>query len=178
MKEDKNILPLTDEQIVVEKSKYTRTITTPIYEPKNKMPSISDIYDFSKRDELVDEINNNEDLKGDINSQLRNFLLSAAERHVVFDFSKIADFYSHMPVKYKQLFEKSGLVIIDFDNAIRNSFITYEKEVEKTRIEYLEENLTAEKMLETKEKERLKQCVDELDYLKSEELKNSMDEEW
>ena len=169
--------PLNKEEIIIEKSKYTRTITTPLYEPKNKMPSMTDIYDYSKRDELIEEINNNEDLKGDLNSVLRNFLLSAAERHVVFDFSKIADFYAHIPVKYKKFFEKSGLVIIDYDNAIRNSFVSYEKEVQKTRIEYLEENLTPEKMLETKERARLKQYQEELSHLKDEEAAD-MDEEW
>ena len=44
---------MTQEEIEIEKTKYTRKIKTPIYEPKNIMPNITEVYDTSKRDELI-----------------------------------------------------------------------------------------------------------------------------
>jgi len=95
---------ITKEELEKDKKKYTRKISIPVYEPKRKAPLLRDVYDTSKRDELVDEINSSPDLQGDENIELREFLISAAERHVVFNFSKIADYYAHMPVKYKKVF--------------------------------------------------------------------------
>ncbi|EEP88958.1 transcriptional regulator, partial [Yersinia kristensenii ATCC 33638] len=39
--------------------------------------------------------------------------MSAAERHTIFNFSKIADYYAHAPADIQALFEQSALVIID-----------------------------------------------------------------
>lgn len=172
--------PLSEEEITEEKSKYTRKIYTPIYEPTGKKPLLSELYDTSKRDELVKDINDDDDLS----DEMRDFLISAAERHVSFDFSKIAEFYSHLPIKYKGHFENSALVIIDYDNAVRNGFIAFDKEVQESRIDYLENIITNEKMAENKaevQSKLLKRSEEELEYLKSKKPKveNIMDlEEW
>ena len=162
--------PLTDEEIEQEKSKYTRKIYTPIYEPTGEKPLLSELYDTSKRDELIKDIEDDEDLS----DEMRYFLISAAERHVAFDFSKIAEFYSHLPIKYKGHFENSGLVIIDYDKAVRNGFIAFDKEVQESRIDYLENIITKEKMAENKADialKRIKRAEEELEYLKSKKKK-------
>jgi hypothetical protein len=47
----------------------------------------------------------------------------AAERHTVFDFKKVADYYSHATEEMQDLMERSALVIIDFDKAIENGYV-------------------------------------------------------
>ena len=116
------------------KSGYTKKITTPVYEPKNIMPSLSDLYNTSKRDELITEI-----LSQNLPDEIQRFLISSAERHVVFNFSKIADFYAHAPKNIKELMEQSALVIIDYDKAIQNGFCKYEKEITTDLEKALEE---------------------------------------
>ena len=59
----------------------------------------------------------------DLPASIAEFLRFAAERHTVFNFSQIAEFYCHANAKVKDLFEKSGLVIIDFNKAIENGFV-------------------------------------------------------
>jgi len=170
---------MTEEEIKEEKSKYTRKIYTPIYEPQGTKPSIKDLYVTDKRDELVKEIEEDDEL----DDELRNFLLISAERHVSFDFAKIAEYYAHLPVKFKHHFENSALVIIDFDKAIRNGFIAYQKEVDISREDYLENILTEEKMIEVKTKsqeKKFKQAKDELEFFKTKKKPKDFldDEEW
>lgn len=109
-----------------DKPKYTRKIEIPIYEPKNVMPHIRDIYNTSKRDELIQKID-----QFDLPEEVKEFLYSAAERHTQFNFSKIADFYAHSRPEIKELFEDSALVIVDYDKAIESGFIAYQEEVDK-----------------------------------------------
>lgn len=99
---------------------YSRKIEAPIYEPTGPKPPVTDLYDTTRRDQLQAEINTTPDLPDDI----RTFLLSAAERHTVFRFDRIAEFYAHSPTDTQQLMENSTLVIIDFDRAIELGFVT------------------------------------------------------
>lgn len=97
---------------------YSRKIEAPIYEPTGAMPAVSDLSDESKTNELKADINT-----ADIPEDVRLFLLSAAERHTVFDFSQIAEYYAHAGADVQRLMEDSALVIIDFDRAIENGFV-------------------------------------------------------
>jgi hypothetical protein len=153
-----------------EKSKYTRKIEIPVYEPSNTMPKIDEIYNTSKRDELISEIE-----KENIPEELKTFLKAAAERHVQFDFSKIADYYSHLPYEFKRFFEKSGLVIVDYDNAIRNGFLAYQEELDKTRLEYVDELLSDELSKERQNKIRIKQLNEEKKFLAEQEKANDIE---
>ena len=148
-----------------EKTKYTRKMTFPIYEPKGRMPHISELVNVVKRNELIKDIEADKDLPED----LKNFLLVSAERHVSFNFSKIAEYYAHLNVKFKKHFENSALVIIDYDKAIRNGFIAFEKAVDESREEWLENEISLEKMKDIKERHSLKidKLEEELDYIKS-----------
>lgn len=139
---------LSEEELEQERSKYTRKIEIPIYEPKNKKPHISELYDKDKCNYLIERIK-----KADIPDDIKEFLYSAAERHTKFNFSKVADFYAHSDFKIKKLFEESALVIIDYDDAIQNGFITYQKSVDEDLEDFLD-CLTEEDYIKNKNKKK------------------------
>lgn len=97
---------------------YTAKVDTPVYEPSGEKPYIEELYDDKKTQELAERIR-----KAGLEPEIEKFLLSAAERHTVFNFSKIADYYAHAPEEIQTLFEESALVIIDFQQAIEHGFV-------------------------------------------------------
>jgi len=58
----------------------------------------------------------------DLPDDEKRFLKAAAARHVVFDFETIANYYAHSSAGCQEQFEKSALVIIDFNKAIENGY--------------------------------------------------------
>jgi hypothetical protein len=114
-------VPIEDEIIDEE---YTRKIETPVYEPKNEKPEITELVTRTKTDSLIAAIN-----KSDISKDDKDFLINAAQRHLVFDYGKIADYYSHAPKEIQELMEQSALVIIDFDKAIENGYVVLSDEI-------------------------------------------------
>ena len=113
----------------VSDDKYTKSITIPVYETKNEKPEITDLFDTQKADELIEKIK-----EADLSQDELMFLSHAALRHTVFNYSKIADFYAHSSKEVQELMEQSALVIIDFDKAIENGFVTltdYLTEIQK-----------------------------------------------
>ena len=64
------------------------------------------------------------------------FLMDAARRHNVFNYEKIADYYSHANAEMQNLMERSGLVIIDFEKAIQ---LGYVKLCDEIKTQYLTE---------------------------------------
>lgn len=101
-----------------QKNKYTRKIEIPIYEPKAEMPDVKELFDTTKTDELVAKIS-----EFDLPYDIREFLLRAAERHTVFNYAKIAEYYAHADREVQRLFEDSALVIIDFDDAVAGGYV-------------------------------------------------------
>ena len=99
-------------------SQYTNKITAPIYEPKGEKPPIRELSDKTKTNELCSEIE-----KAELPEDVRGFLLTAAQRHTVFNFRNIAEFYCHASADVQHLMERSGLIIIDMDKAIVNGFV-------------------------------------------------------
>lgn len=81
-------------------------------------PELEDLYDTEKADELSKEID-----EADIPKKVKTFLKVAATRHVVFNFRNIAEYYAHADEKVQRLMERSALVIIDFEDAIKNGFV-------------------------------------------------------
>ena len=51
----------------------------------------------------------------------------SAQRHNVFNFQKIAEFYAHQKPEVQNLMEKSALVIIDYNKAIENGYVRMSK---------------------------------------------------
>lgn len=99
-------------------NEYTKKIDPPTYEPSEYKPKLEDLTNWDKCNELIDEIKASK-----LDSKTKRFLTAAAYRHIVFDYSKIADFYAHSSKEMQGLMEASALVIIDFDKAIENNFI-------------------------------------------------------
>lgn len=99
-------------------SKYTRKISVPTYEIKGDNPSLSELYNTDKADELKSEIN---ELK--CNEDIKQFLLSASTRLYEFRYDKIAEFYAHQDKDIKEVMQKLALVIIDLKNAVSNGYV-------------------------------------------------------
>lgn len=103
---------------------YSRKVIAPTYEPSGKTPTFREMYDTTKRDALISDIE-----KADIPDEDKEFLREAARRHTVFNYEKIADYYAQAPAKIQDLMERSALVIIDFDKAIEGGYITMTKDL-------------------------------------------------
>lgn len=98
-------------------TKYTMDVKAPIYEITGECPELSELVDTSKTDQLKEEIESSK-----IPVDVKKFLMLSAERHTVFDYSKIAEYYAHAPKEVQELMEKSALVIIDFNKSIEYGF--------------------------------------------------------
>ena len=60
----------------------------------------------------------------------KKFLITAAQRHNVFSYKLIADYYAHSNAEMQNLMEDSALVIIDFKKAIENGYVKFTNEIE------------------------------------------------
>ena len=103
---------------------YSRKIEAPIYEITGECPQVSQLIDRKKTDDLKAEI-----AESDLPDDVRDFLNYAAERHTVFNFRNIAEFYAHADTGIQSLMERSALVIIDFDKAIEEGFVKLTSQV-------------------------------------------------
>jgi ParB-like chromosome segregation protein Spo0J len=108
---------------------YSNKMNIPQYEVVGEEPPLTELFNSSKSDNLKQQV-----LDAKLPNDLKEFLLMAANRHVVFDYQKIAEFYPHQPAEIQQLMEESALVLIDAEDAIRNGYANF-----LTTIEQLEE---------------------------------------
>lgn len=107
-----------------EDSAYTKKIKAPVYEPKGPKPELKELFDLSKTLDLIKKIESS-----DLPKNEKEFLKYAAQRHIVFNYQNIAEYYAHSEKSVQELFEDSALVIIDFNKAIENGFVSISKEV-------------------------------------------------
>ena len=103
---------------------YSRKIEAPIYEITGERPSIAEMMDRSKTETMQAEIH-----AANLPEEVRAFLHYAAERHTVFNFRNIAEFYAHADEQTQDLMERSALVIIDFNRAIEEGFVKLSQSV-------------------------------------------------
>ena len=96
---------------------YTQKTDIPQYEIKGEDVEASDLYQNDKTKELLAEIES-----ADIPEEVKSFLRVASYRHVIFNYQKIAEFYAKADKQTQELMEKSALVIIDIDDAIKNGY--------------------------------------------------------
>ena len=101
-------------------NKYSKKVVPPQYVPKSVAPDISHLCNVSKYGELKREIQNS-----NLPEEEKEFLLLAATRHIVFNYSKIADYYAHATPEMQKLMENSALVIIDINDAIANGYVNF-----------------------------------------------------
>ena len=111
---------------------YSGGVKIPHYEPTGEEVAIDELYDNSKAQKLLEDIE-----AAKIPDDIKTFLRYAAYRHVVFNFKKIAEFYANSDPDIQKLFEDSALVIIDINDAIAKGWVRLSKTVEDL-IEYEE----------------------------------------
>lgn len=99
---------------------YTTTVKVPQYEIQGEKPDLADIVDDTKAESLREQIR-----QADLPDEVRDFLLLAANRHTVFNYKNIAEYYAHQPKEIQELFEASALVILDPEDAIAKGFAKF-----------------------------------------------------
>jgi len=110
---------------------YTKKIKSPVYEPKDVKPHELALFDSTKTNRLINEIEN-----ANLSDYEKKFLIEAAHRHTVFNYERIAEYYAHSSKEIQELMERSALIIIDFEKAIQLGYVRLSEEIKK---EYLTE---------------------------------------
>lgn len=109
-----------------EDKKYTTKVGVPQYLPSAECPRLDSLANLSKYKELLRNIN-----ASNVSEEEKEFLRLAATRHIVFTYSKIADYYAHATKEMQELMEQSALVIIDINDAIANGYVKLSKNIKK-----------------------------------------------
>jgi len=104
---------------------YNRSVEVPKYKPNDNKPSVSELFDNEKTNKFIDNIN-----KADIPQEEKDFLIKAAYRHIKFNYKNIADYYAHANKEVQELMEDSALVIIDFNKAIENGYVSLSDKIQ------------------------------------------------
>lgn len=60
----------------------------------------------------------------------KDFLRKAAQRHNQFNYKRIAEYYANASEEMQELMERSALVIIDYDDAIKNGYVQLSSSLE------------------------------------------------
>lgn len=105
---------------------YTHDNNIPQYEIQGEKPELSELVNEDKTSELLEEIENS-----DLSYDEKEFLRKAAQRHLVFNYKKVAEYYANASEAMQELMEKSALVIIDYNDAIANGYTTLSDRVQK-----------------------------------------------
>lgn len=108
----------TDGTQSTRQDKYTQTVDVPQYQITGDKPNLDDLYDDTKTNELIENIE-----ASGAPDDVKKFLIKAAHRHTSFSYKDIAEYYAHAPIEVQELMEQSALVIIDFNDAIKNGFV-------------------------------------------------------
>lgn len=111
-------------------NKYSSKIKAPIYEPKQPKPDLFVLCDDSKSKRLIREIESS-----DITEDEKKFLATAAHRHTVFHYERIADYYAQASEQMQRLMEESALVIVDFESAIENGYVMLSEDIKEQFLE-------------------------------------------
>lgn len=98
--------------------KYAPSEGSPVYVPKDRRPHVLELSDNSRTVNLEREIE-----ASSVPPEVKRFLMAAAQRHTVFNYELIADFYAHAAPEVQRLVEASALVIVDFDQAIERGYV-------------------------------------------------------
>lgn len=106
--------------------KYTKKVSIPQYLPNVECPRIYSLIDSTKYRQLLRNIENSH-----VSEEQKEFLRLAAARHLVFDYSNIADYYAHQDKEMQELMEESALVLIDFNDAIANGYVKLSENIKK-----------------------------------------------
>lgn len=97
---------------------YTRKTDAVHYQMTGDKPPVESLVERDKTNDLMERIT-----AADVPEDVREFLTAAAQRHLVFDYSKIAEFYAHADPELQALMEASALVIVDWNDAVHHGFV-------------------------------------------------------
>lgn len=131
LKEDFNSLDLENmgvecPEIKEEDKTYTTTVNIPQYDVTGEKIEINELYDDKKQKALEEQIENSS-----LSEEEKCFLRLASYRHIVFNYRNIAEFYANASPECQELMEKSALVIIDYEDAIKNGYTTLNAEIQE-----------------------------------------------
>lgn len=104
---------------------YTKKVNIPQYEPTGECPTIDELVDDSKANELADRIQ-----ASNVTPEEREFLMKAATRHYAFNYKKVAEYYANATSEMQELMEDSALVIIDVDDAIAKGYAKLAEDID------------------------------------------------
>ena len=123
-----------DEEQAPEDDKYTKTVEVPIYEKqRDKPPEIELLCGREKYSQLLSDIDNSS-----VSEKEKIFLKLAASRHIIFDYGEIAEYYAHATAEMQEQMEKSALVIVDFNSAIKDGYVKLRSKIEDMFAEDIE----------------------------------------
>lgn len=105
---------------------YTMDTNIPQYEPTGDVPNVRDIVDTEKADDLMAEIK-----ASGVSKDEKAFLMLAACRHYVFDYRGAAEYYAQAGEEMQRLMERSALVLIDVEDAIKYGYANLSEEIER-----------------------------------------------
>jgi len=109
-----------------EEGKYTDKVDVPPYEITGPKPELEDVYDLSKVEQLLQQIE-----QSSLPDKEKHFLRAAAYRHAVFNYQHCAEYYAHSSADLQELMENSALVIVDFDKAIRSGWVKLNEQLKE-----------------------------------------------
>jgi hypothetical protein len=95
---------------------YQQSISVPGYDEAGAQVTTEELVDRTLYDDLMIRIGE----AAGISQHERDFLLLAATRFLLFDYSKIARYYVSASQEMRKLMERCGLVIVDIDQAIES----------------------------------------------------------
>ena len=121
---------LFEDSIEDEENPYTQKTDIPQYEIQGLNPTLAKCFNDSKTKDLIREIEDST-----VSEDEKTFLIEAAHRHSSFNYKNIAEYYANASKEMQELMERSALVIIDYDNAIRNGFTRLSQSLEKAKKE-------------------------------------------
>lgn len=105
---------------------YTDKTNIPQYDITGDVPDLSELVDEQKTNELLEEIENS-----GLAYDEKQFLIKAAQRHLVFNYKKVAEYYAATSEEMQELMEKSALVIIDYNDAIMNGYTKLSEKIKE-----------------------------------------------
>lgn len=105
---------------------YTKKTAIPQYEPSKVAPHIDSLLNYKHYSKLIRDIK-----QSNVSEEEKKFLTFAASRHIVFNYSRIADYYAHATPEMQKLMEDSALVLLDIDDAIANGYVKLSKDIDK-----------------------------------------------
>lgn len=115
-----------DEEEEGEDETYSDKTNIPQYDITGEVPDLSELVDEEKTNELLDEIE-----ASSLSYEEKAFLRKAAQRHLVFNYRNVAEYYAAASEEMQELMEKSALVIIDYGDAIANGYTKLSDRIKK-----------------------------------------------